>query len=623
MRSRWHPLSDQVEDIPGAKLYVADQVSDAPHEVLVCWWTASTFTEANAPNLRYLFPTKFPAGQAPATVPAGGYHGHTGHPLGPPPSPTMMLFSDAQYRSWSLFARFLAEAFLVPRNVVLLPWERRGDNMASPTAAGASPPLRRIILADPNFSPIVRDLAALGFTEPMFDLANLAQFQAAYDKARVRANTLHEPLFDIHGNNKALNQAWLEFFKSYRGIVGHGFAGSATKGDHDCPGPVFDWFRFARELWDWWWYPFDFDAGFATARQAMREYFEASGDVPLIEYFFENTPSIPVPDPYIARTFPPAGPPGGILGPPSSPNTFGLETGTPIYAMANGELVAARLRTDPGVSMSFMLIRHEVFHVPDLTGMEALLLELVGDDGSIPAGWARPGRIDYNVPPTTVYSLYMHLDGIENVNFDEPLEFNPGWLNRLLIRYKECRLAIDDAGNLNPAFHGMPDDDFAAPPPAAAARPRAIDLLRLDRERIGGFLDQLRAGNVAIPPTRAPWDRFGPTPVKVLLGDFLGDAGTIRVDHGTRMQGILVEVFSPQRAALYFTEVTGKTGWDVPSASPTRRSRISANGRARSTRASKPRRRRSASIRHSRNGGRPWPQRSSGTSPSPPRTSSR
>jgi hypothetical protein len=281
VRRRWTQLSNQPEDVPGAKLFVVDQVAANPHEVMLCWWTASTYTTANADNYRYLVPAR----EAPGTVGAGAYNGH---PSGPPPAPTLMIFSEAQYRSWALLARFLCETFVVPRNFVLFPWVNRSDNIDNPAAAGASPIFRQIVLADPNFSPIVRDLAALGFgfNEAMFDPTNLAQFRRAYNAAILRPNTIpNEPAFGLNGNNKRLNYAWLTLFKKFRGFVGHGFSGAARNGhdDHDCPGPMFNWYRFAREVWDWWWYPFDFDPAFTTAAVAMRGYFLPTKDTPLVE----------------------------------------------------------------------------------------------------------------------------------------------------------------------------------------------------------------------------------------------------------------------------------------------------------------------------------------------------
>jgi hypothetical protein len=50
---------------------------------------------------------------------------------------------------------------------------------------------------------------------------------------------------------------------------------------------LFDWYRFAREMWDWWWYPFDTDA--VAASTTMRPYFQARHDTPLLEYYYDAT----------------------------------------------------------------------------------------------------------------------------------------------------------------------------------------------------------------------------------------------------------------------------------------------------------------------------------------------
>src|SRR5262249_50877722 len=41
-----------------------------------------------------------------------------------------MLFSEWQYRSWALLARWLAEEFAVPRNFPVLPFRRRTDTVS-------------------------------------------------------------------------------------------------------------------------------------------------------------------------------------------------------------------------------------------------------------------------------------------------------------------------------------------------------------------------------------------------------------------------------------------------------------------------------------------------------------
>src|SRR5260370_13919999 len=54
-----------------------------------------------------------------------------------------------------------------------------------------------------------------------------------------------------------VNDMWTRLFGSYRGFHGHGYAGAVHGDDHNCPGARFDWHRFARDVWDYWWMPFD------------------------------------------------------------------------------------------------------------------------------------------------------------------------------------------------------------------------------------------------------------------------------------------------------------------------------------------------------------------------------
>jgi hypothetical protein len=544
IRTGWHALSTDAEDSPGAKLFCRDHASDTPHEVLICWWSSSLYTTRTQAD--FLIPTRDPPGSAQS---------YPTHIIALPPNPTLMVFSEAQYRSWSLLARFLCEAFLVPRNLPLYPWTNRSDVLRSPTGGG-SPKFRGIVLTDPNFTTIRDDLtahvasfgAAHNINNTIFDDANLAAFRTAYDNANVAAHTITETIFNLTNNNKALNAAWLYMFKSFRGIIGHGFAGSAVIDDHDCPGPMFDWYRFARELYDWWWYPFDFDATFASTATPKRAILtprspgttaDPGDETPLVEHFWENTPTDGRPDPYQARA---PRTTGGLLGPTASPDTFRLEANSPVYAMANGELVAARILTPgTGVNMSFVLIRHEVFHTADASGWNAIFASLAGTPP--PAQVASTGRIDYTVEPSSVYSLYMHIGGGDQVNFDTPVAANPSWLNRVLVRKKECDLAIDSTGALNAALQAMPTADFTTPLPAGRTDP--ISLLRLDKDRLTTFMNHLRAGDVAPAPVRGAADAVGPTPIKVLLSDYLGTAGITRVTNGAPSTGVLVEVFSP------------------------------------------------------------------------------
>ena len=69
--------------------------------------------------------------------------------------------------------------------------------------------------------------------------------------------------------------------RASRGLSRH-----SINGDHPCPGPLFDWYRFAREVWDYWWYPFDMQAGHAwDGSTPARGYRAARRNTPVIEYY--------------------------------------------------------------------------------------------------------------------------------------------------------------------------------------------------------------------------------------------------------------------------------------------------------------------------------------------------
>jgi N-acetylmuramoyl-L-alanine amidase len=490
--NRWHALSSDAEDIPGAKVYVRDH-RDNPREVIVCWWTTAGYS-------------------GPARAPVGDDD---------------MLFTEWHYRTWALLGRYLSESLLLPRNLPVLPHAKRSDNLRTSTA------FRRILLADERFSMLVRELSAFNIQEVDFEPANAATLETRYDAA-VQAAT---------SKLKQHNRAWRKIFDVYRGFHGHGFSGAIgrTQHDHDCPGPVFDWHRFARELWDWWWHPFDVDDAVTTTAVPRRVYRNPNGDTPLVEHYFdENEPA------RILRIT------NGIHGPQSSPLTFRLEQGSPVYALANGELVAARFPA-PGdqVSMAFVLVRHEVFHKPN--PWNAIMTSL-----GIPA--PAPGRIDYDGEPDTIYSLYMHLGRPAGMSFEDIVADNPDWLNRLLIRKKECDLGVPFYDN-HATHHGIPDAAWNSRPPGSGMRLTALESWRVDQVGLDGFLGALGRGDIALAPLKSNLA----TPIRVILGDFLGEAGVIQRQGTTSVHGIRVETFASGMVPTGFSSTMGAPRWNPPS----------------------------------------------------------
>jgi hypothetical protein len=404
----------------------------------------------------------------------------------------------------------------------------------------ASAAFRRIVLADERADMMKRKFAAapLNIAAVSFEPANAAALQTQY-VATIAAQT---------ATQKRHNRAWRAFFDVYRGLHGHGFSGALGRhtvnvpppphpvdnSDHDCPGPLFDFHRVAREVWDWWWYPFDaFLGSTAVPRRSYRRFRD---DTPLIEYYFDEQESTRT-----ARTD------VGVHGNQASPTTFSLDPESPIYAMANGELAAARFPAPgAGVSTAFALVRHEVFHQlfigPLVTG--------------------RPGGISFARPPSTLYTLYMHLGRPAGMSFEHVSDDNPDWLNRVLVRKKECDLGVAFYDG-DPAHHGIAAGVWNNRPPGVPQRPTTLEGWRADQAALTRFLDTLGRGDIAVTG-HEPFTQ----PIRIVLGDFLGESGVIRRRGATTTHGIRVEAFAPSLAAPTFSLTTGGAGWNPPAAKP-------------------------------------------------------
>lgn len=524
---RWLSLAadaDQnADDIPGAKLWISRHPF---REVVVSWWTTRTYSG--------------PAREAVVNQ-------------------RHMLFSEQQYRGWALLARFICEQHLLPRNFPLLPHALRGRNVDNAAT------FRRLALADECFPMLVRSLAPFNLEEATFEAGNAATLEQRYDAAILPRNEA-----SLRARN---NPIWTKLFDQYRGFHSHGFSGSNTlkrkqkddgtivfvETDHDCAGPLFDWHRFAREVWDWWWYPFDLSDDLSAPSTIPRPERHADATTPLLEYYFEARDFDAKDRAYALLTLASGARTGnGIFDAISSPSTFMLDrAGVPVYAPANGELVAARFpQTGDGVSMAFLLVRHEIYHRPD-----TLTVEIEGV-GIFPAN---PGRIDYDQEPSYVYSLVMHLARPEGMSFDTVTDANPEWLNRVLVRKKECDLvlALYDA---SAAHGGIAPAAWDAQPPGTPQRPTALAGWRADALALRFFLERLRAGDVAVGGT----GRNGETPLRVILGDFLGHAGIVRKEGGTVLHGFGFETFSAGFVPPGFQSHQSTLGWALPAGTPAR-----------------------------------------------------
>ncbi|MEZ4301380.1 MAG: N-acetylmuramoyl-L-alanine amidase [Polyangiaceae bacterium] len=489
----WMPLDEaSKEDVPGAKFYATVN----GREVLVCLWTTKK----------------------------GGFAGD------PMSHDQMMLFSEAQYRSWALLARYLCESLEVPRNFALFPHKSRGDLVKDAAA------FRSMLNADEMRDMYLREVLAkkpFKHTEAEFDDTEAFKKLYAGHVSTVTWKTKKDGKEETH--KKSVNAVWTSFFDVYRGLHGHGFSGSLKSSDHDCPGQLFDWHRFARETWDYFWFPFD--PATSAGPPARRDYGRKKEE--LREHYFDNVPAQ-----YTLLTVNgqfgvdvESTPPQDIMAAEYRGSWHGglhfvLAEGHPVYASANGELVAARFAKNVAgePSKSFVLLRHEVFHETRSTG-----------------------RVDYDVEPSIVYTLTMHLD-TSGVTFDSISEKNPDWLNRMLVRKKECDLGL----SFKQANPKAPDDAWDG---AAPGRPKIWESWERDQKAIENALQTLRDGKVTVFP-------MGDTAIRAILGDYLGNAGALPdapeqpAPRSATKAGIHFEVFSLDLLDLGFT------GHDLGSTSP-------------------------------------------------------
>jgi hypothetical protein len=485
----WMPLTDAAEDLPNFKLYICR----ANGEIVISYWTVNSPTRADA---------EIPRGR-------------------------LMRFTEKQYRGWRLLARYLAEVWRIPRNLSLHPWQTR----AHMNAADKSEMYRSILNADACKETLVPMLAKAPINCTTLDSDSADDFRKRY------AAQTTSPVIEVTDPEtkekkkvtlKARNAFWNKMFDAYRGFHSHAYSGAISLEDHgDCAGPLFDYNRFARDIWDFWWFPCDLAAGpnpgdAIQVIETRRDYGRTQGN--LNEYYWDNVPAR-----YNQRTT------SGFygvtqeFGVPDDPAIkdlpevvnhywgywhgglhFNLTAAAPIYAAAGGQVVAARFpaaypagqnRDDPEGSLTstrFVLLRHEVFHQRAAGG----------------------NRINYNQEPSYVYSLYMHLGAPQNMSFTNIIDANPEWLNRLLMVKKEY-----DAGI---RFH-------TAHPQPAAYWGTLPNRWETQRQTFDPILTALQNGNVAVFPE-------GDNAIQLSLGDFLGNAGHMaEVPHA-----IHFEVFSGQ-----------------------------------------------------------------------------
>ena len=157
---------------------------------------------------------------------------------------------------------------------------------------------------------------------------------------------------------------------------------------------------------------------------------------------------------------------------------FELPDLAPVYAMANGVVVAARFAmSNSPVNSGFVLVRHEVFHRPSAT----------------------PNRINYDLAPTYVWSLTYYLSNagfqVDQINTE-----NPDWLNRFAMRLVETELAV--------AFHNAPPANavdrlnrgWAHPPTGAGPRLSTGEEIERDAAAYRRMANDLTGGRTVLFP---------------------------------------------------------------------------------------------------------------------------
>jgi hypothetical protein len=420
-----------------------------------------------------------------------------------------MLFTEANMRSLVLLCRYLAEQTGIPRNFPVLPYVTmdQQSTLGAGSAAAQVAVLRRFIMCDERANELA---TAAGTSFEKIDNNDISL--PAWFQSKIVTNQ------NTSGDHFTHNTAWTGMFSDpangYRGFAGHGFVGDTLPEDSHsmCPGPFFDWHRFSREVWDWWWYPFDFDAPAPATTlapsQTMRGYRQARGDTPLREYYYDANGQ---PADYAAARLP-------VAESLSGANVFAAPASIPLYALANGVVVAARIPTPltTGTPPGFLLVRHEVFCLA------------VNDS------------IDYDLNPAYVYSLTQFVESPGLVS-ENVADSNPDWYNRFAKRLKETELAV----TFNKA-------QSASDPPLRSAWARPLAGGGGQRRTLGEWITNdatayrqaqnlLAQGLTATFPIELP---PGATPVRVALGDFLGYPGVVNGSLSGSQTGVLIDIFT-------------------------------------------------------------------------------
>jgi hypothetical protein len=495
----WFRLSTtpQNADMPGMSVFALVLPQSGNPDLGLIWFT----TEARG-----------------AAIPAYVGSGDTAHIAARYPSWDNMIFTERNYRSLALLCRLLTEQYGVPRNFCVLPYTKLSGDTGNSTI------LRKLILADER-----QDMMARKFGVTIADIQNTASSFGTAGAAKVAP--WWRSFFGFKSVWNATFQRYVEspLLPSYRGLLAH-----VMVGDHPCPGPLFDWHRFSREVWDWWWYPFDLNISVPALASPRRGYFQARGDTPLQEYYYDAAEAGADFTTIGARFNALA---SATLDAATGANHFTLAAGTPAYAMANGVVVAARLPHPEDVANpGFLLVRHELFYQADAT----------------------TNAIDYDHVPTIAWSLTTYL-ACDQVDYTQTSDNNPDWLNRLLVRLKECELAVaykaaHPADNKQSTQYAGHPKAFAndqlfqqawdhVPTSEAPHRLSTGAEIQADAAAYRDIVTTLQANNYKLFPLESSSDT---TPVRVILGDFIGTCGSMPNPPmgAAGPPGIQVQIFS-------------------------------------------------------------------------------
>jgi hypothetical protein len=193
--------------------------------------------------------------------------------------------------------------------------------------------------------------------------------------------------------------------------------------------------------------------------------------------------------------------------------------------MANGVVVAGRLNANaPATDPSFLLTRHEVYS-QRLTAR------------------ANDTRLDYDHPPTMVWSLISFMTP-QGFDLGQIGTANPDWLNRAIMRQKETSLANQFRAahpQTTPpnATATLVRNAFGHTPAREVAGTNTGEQINRDSTAYDALITGLRTGDSQV----FPLEDHGVTPVRVILGDFLGLPATLS---GTSL-GIQIEIFSKDK----------------------------------------------------------------------------